>query len=188
MSNLIKSFRTFKYFSLALGLVLLTIGVFATNSVIKHQVAKKQKKAEDKIESLTQTTNASSYIGSVVPSSPNVAALEKFVNFPVSNFTGVPNIDVPIHTVTEGNLSLPISVNYNASGIKVEETASWVGLGWALNAGGAISRQVMGGPDEGRTKSGCSNYSGWYKDYGFSSIITKPYLLDCGVVYNSNTP
>ena len=127
MKNLLKPFRKIKFYGLAIILSVLTLGVFATNSVVKHRA--KKVKAAEKVEKLTQTTNASSYIGSVVPSSPNVAALEKFVNFPVSNFTGVPNIDIPIHTVTEGNLSLPISVNYNASGIKVEETASWVGLG-----------------------------------------------------------
>jgi hypothetical protein len=60
----------------------------------------------------------------------------------------VPDINIPIYTVEEGSLSLPISLNYHASGLKVAEMASWVGAGWSLNAGGIITRTVQGIPDE----------------------------------------
>jgi hypothetical protein len=43
---------------------------------------------------------------------------------------------------------LPISLSYHAGGVKVGEVASWVGLNWSLNAGGIITRSVMGIPDE----------------------------------------
>ena len=39
-------------------------------------------------------------------------------------------------------------MSYHGGGIKVEEVASWVGLGRALNAGGVITRTVRGQPDE----------------------------------------
>jgi hypothetical protein len=81
--------------------------------------------------------------------SPQVAALGKYGDVPVSLFSGLPNISVPIHTVVEGDLSLPISLSYHAGGIKVAEAASWVGLGWALNAGGMITRSIQHVPDEG---------------------------------------
>jgi RHS repeat-associated protein len=80
---------------------------------------------------------------------PNAAALGKFGDYSVGNFTGVPDISIPIYTVQEGPLSLPIGISYHASGIKVGEMASWVGTGWALNAGGIISRTVQGIKDEG---------------------------------------
>lgn len=79
---------------------------------------------------------------------PNAAALGKYGDIPVSYFTGVPNVSIPIYTVQDGALSLPISLSYHAAGVKVGELASWVGLNWSLNAGGMITRTVMGIPDE----------------------------------------
>jgi hypothetical protein len=74
----------------------------------------------------------------------------------------VPNISVPLYTVTEGDIQLPISLSYHAGGIRVDETSGPIGLGWSLNAGGMISRTVYGGPDEGMTHSNAvSPKSGW---------------------------
>jgi YD repeat-containing protein len=39
-------------------------------------------------------------------------------------------------------------MSYTTSGVKVDQVASWVGMGWNLNAGGTISRTVRGMPDE----------------------------------------
>jgi RHS repeat-associated protein len=79
---------------------------------------------------------------------PNAAALGKYGDYSVGNFTGVPDISIPIYTVQEGPLSLPVGISYHASGIKVAEMASWVGAGWSCNAGGIITRTVQGLYDE----------------------------------------
>ena len=94
----------------------------------------------------TQPINNS--FGDVTLPYPQVASLGKFGEVPVSYFTGVPSIGIHMYTVTQGTLSLPISVNYHPSGVRVAEVASWVGLGWSLNTGGMISRTVVGVPDE----------------------------------------
>lgn len=60
----------------------------------------------------------------VVPVSPNAAALGKYSDIPIDLSTGVPNISVPIYTVQEGPLSVPLSLSYHASGVKVNEVAS----------------------------------------------------------------
>ncbi len=87
-------------------------------------------------------------ITNAIPPSPDAAALGKYGSLPVGAFTGVPKIDIPIYTIKSGDLTLPVSISYHSGGNKVEEMASSVGLGWSLNAGGAIVRTVRGLPDE----------------------------------------
>ncbi|MEM9723390.1 MAG: hypothetical protein AAGA10_29240, partial [Bacteroidota bacterium] len=82
-----------------------------------------------------------------VPQTPEAAAFVKYGNIPVNMYTGTPNISVPLHTLQGRELSLPVSLDYDASGIKVDQIATWVGLGWNLNVGGAVTRQVQGLPD-----------------------------------------
>lgn len=113
------------------------------------------------------TTNT---IGKVSIASPNAASLGKYGDIPVSYNTGIPQISVPIYTVKSGNISLPISLSYHAGGLKVAEQASWVGAGWTLNAGGVITRTVVGAPDD-RGYSTTNVYDGHYSDYGYNSYL-----------------
>jgi YD repeat-containing protein len=80
----------------------------------------------------------------IIPASPDAQALGKFGEIPVSLYTGVPDISIPIHKITVGDFSLPITLSYHSSGIKVEEAASSIGLGWALVNGGVINQSVNG--------------------------------------------
>ncbi len=91
--------------------------------------------------------------------SPEAASLIKYADIPVSLYTGVPEISIPIEDIKVGNYSLPVSVSYHASGIKLDQEASQVGLGWCLNAGGMISRVINAGDDLGMyTKRGDKVY------------------------------
>ena len=93
----------------------------------------------------TQGQVASLRVG--IPS-PTAASLAKHGDIPVSLYTGTPNIDIPLYVVEGKTLRLPITLRYHASGVKVEEIAGWVGLGWSLDAGGVITRTVRGLPDD----------------------------------------
>ncbi|MBK5722836.1 hypothetical protein JGH11_18345 [Dysgonomonas sp. Marseille-P4677] len=79
--------------------------------------------------------------------SPDAAALGKYGTYPVSLNTGLVNIDIPIYTVSLPLITLPISISYHPSGIKVDDISSMVGLGWSLNVGGVITRSTKGSPD-----------------------------------------
>lgn len=89
-------------------------------------------------------------------------------DFNVSTYTGAAMVNIPIYTFSEGGINIPISLSCNTSGIRVDEKASLVGLGWTLNAGGMISRMVMGAPDEG-SYNGNTYIKGYYKDGGYYS-------------------
>lgn len=86
-------------------------------------------------------------IPQVIPSSPEAASLGKYGAFPVGYYTGVPSINISLYELKVGEITLPISLSYHASGIRVDDIASSVGLGWSLNAGGCISVETKGRPD-----------------------------------------
>ncbi|TAE51281.1 MAG: RHS repeat protein, partial [Bacteroidetes bacterium] len=92
------------------------------------------------------------YVKDIVMPAPNAASLGKYGDIPVSYYTGVPDISIPIYTVQEGPLSLPVGLSYHAGGVRLAENASWVGLGWSLNAGGMVSRVVQGLRDDDFTR------------------------------------
>lgn len=89
-------------------------------------------------------------MNSIVPGTPEASSIMRSIDFPISPFTGQPNISIPVCEVKGKSLSVPISLSYTAtSGIRINEMAGKTGLGWLLSAGGEITREVRGKPDEG---------------------------------------
>lgn len=67
----------------------------------------------------------------------------------VELYTGTLQVNIPICELAGKDLPIPVTLNYvSGRGIKVQQYASFVGLGWQLNAGGGISRVVRAFPDE----------------------------------------
>jgi hypothetical protein len=66
----------------------------------------------------------------------------------VDLYTGIGSVKIPFYEYTIDGLNLGVSLSYNAKGIKVDEISSSVGLGWNLNAGGYVTREVKGLEDE----------------------------------------
>jgi hypothetical protein len=65
--------------------------------------------------------------------------------------TGAPSINIPLIQYADeaSKLRLDISLSYTGgNGIKIDEKASEVGLGWTLNAGGMVQRIQAGEPDD----------------------------------------
>jgi hypothetical protein len=85
---------------------------------------------------------------SPVPVSPAAAAIAKYGEVPVGYYTGIPSVSIPVYTISTGKLQVPVSLNYHAGGIRVEEIPTPVGLGWSLAGGGVVTRQTRGIPDD----------------------------------------
>ncbi|NVK53261.1 MAG: hypothetical protein HWD85_10030, partial [Flavobacteriaceae bacterium] len=95
----------------------------------------------------------------LISPSPTAYNLGKYGDIPVNEATGMANISVPLYTYSTPNLSVPISLSYTTSGVKVGQVASWVGIGWNLNAGGVITRSIRGVADEDATYRTFPSYS-----------------------------
>ncbi len=63
---------------------------------------------------------------------PPSATAESVRNTSVHLYTGTPEIQIPIYTLQEGRLSLPIYGSYSTSAIKPQTLAGWLGLGFEL--------------------------------------------------------
>lgn len=81
------------------------------------------------------------------PVSPEAARLGTYGNVPVNLFTGRLNKSVELFNAKIGDYNLPLTLSYSYSGNRVEESPSIMGLGWQLNAGGVVTREVRGLPD-----------------------------------------
>src|ERR1700722_3835468 len=96
----------------------------------------------------SQSPETQAIILQLLPNSPDAASFAKYGTFPVNLFSGLPDISIPIYNIKVGELEVPISICYHASGIRVTDWGSWIGLGWNLNAGGMVTRKIMGKPDD----------------------------------------
>ncbi len=87
------------------------------------------------------------------PQTPSVQAAEmtKYGKQDVNLYTGELSLNIPIYTYRDDDFTIPVSLSYSYNGLKVNQQAGYVGLGWTLNFGGYITRQVRGIPDEERS-------------------------------------
>ena len=75
---------------------------------------------------------------------PEAAAFLKFGDINSTGFDGRADIRIPIMTVKDRDVEVPLELRYAGDGIRVAQEASWVGLGWDLCVGGSISLVVSG--------------------------------------------
>ncbi len=101
-------------------------------------------------QSVSETGEAKDPVG--VPSSPTTYNFAKFGNIPQSNSTGAFAYSIPIYQIQSDDISHAIELNYYSSGVKIDEIASNVGMGFVLKMGGVISRVMRGKPDEMATR------------------------------------
>lgn len=73
------------------------------------------------------------------------------IDIPINLRTGDPYIEIPLSSVTDKDLSVPLSLFYNKASVRVSETgkeAEDYGIGWRLLGQGEIVREVRDLPDD----------------------------------------
>jgi len=73
--------------------------------------------------------------------------------------TGRANMTIPITTLRSKDIQHPVGLSYSTGGFKVGTPIGKAGLGWSLFAGGMISRELRGLPDDFED----TNHKGWLK-------------------------
>ena len=130
-------------------LTLVTSPAFAheIDGVIADSIPDYEKRDSlDMVMALSEEGKAG-FVQRVIPPSPQAAAITRYAEYPVSHATGIPDISVPLYTIRLGAYELPVTISYHASGSRPDQMPTPVGLGWTLNAGGAITRTILGKPD-----------------------------------------
>ncbi|MBO4371182.1 MAG: hypothetical protein J5808_07500, partial [Paludibacteraceae bacterium] len=110
-----------------------------------------------------------------VPQSPNAASFGEYGKIGVNGYQGTANICIPLFDLELCGKKFPVTLSYNSSGIKVAQEASWIGLGWNLNIGGCITRQVMGGNDFYREYLKYPYIDQQVTDYSVQELVEKGY-------------
>jgi len=82
------------------------------------------------------------------PTTANAYSMAKVDKLPMDLFRGKANISIPLYTISTGGINIPIAISYNTGGIKLNEIASTVGLGWGLSIPNSISKAIMGKDDD----------------------------------------
>ncbi|KEO71619.1 RHS repeat domain-containing protein [Anditalea andensis] len=134
-----------------------------------HFVGKKRKSVSSLVFSLLFISTVTVYgqisqnkmiegFTSVLPVSPEAASLSRYTESPVDNYTGIPDISIPIFHINKGDINIDVKLKYHSGGNKVDEVASREGLGWTMEAGGIITRSARGLPDQSMFHVGLNQF------------------------------
>lgn len=72
------------------------------------------------------------------PVTPSAFGFLKYTEMPVSQFSGLADISIPLYSLEEDGVKVPIQLSYHSGGIRVSQESSWVGLGWDLQFGSIV--------------------------------------------------
>ena len=80
--------------------------------------------------------------------SPDAKSMIQYGQSEINPYLGTLGITIPLYTYQDEGFTIPISINYASNGYKPNIQTGILGLGWYLNVGGVITREVKGLLDE----------------------------------------
>ena len=98
--------------------------------------------------------------GMFAPQSPEAMAITRYGDHSPDLYHGGISLSIPVFNWSDNLFSVPISLEYSSTGYRPGAACGPEGLDWALNAGGVITREIRGIPDET-----------WSQSYSASSIF-----------------
>lgn len=101
--------------------------------------------------------------------SARVTDMFRYGEFHTSLFTGRMQVSIPIYTINDPDFKMNIALHYNAEGFKPRKHSGYVGYNWFLEAGGCITREVNGYPDE------IIGHTDRFKNYSSGVLVPQDY-------------
>lgn len=127
--------------------------------------------------------NPNKYTPNLTLPSPHAATLGDYGNTPINLSSGLPSPGISLFDLKEGDIGLGVSASYQYKGFKPFESPSLLGRGWALNAGGVITRIIRAKPDERRPISSPSGNYGYANSENRTDLAT--YINNDGTIAGS---
>ena len=99
------------------------------------------------IAGFAQDTDPFSYNAFSIPSA-NSAEMIRYGDLKPSLYTGAMEYSYHVYSYLDEDFTIPISLDYHFDGYRPSQHSGPYGMGWSLNCGGIITREVVGLPDE----------------------------------------
>lgn len=131
-----------------------------------------------------QSTEPFNFSADIAPSVESFK-MTQFGSVAPSLYTGAMTYSLPLYTYQDEDFTIPISLEYSYDGYKPSQHSGTVGLGWALNCGGVITREVRGYPDEKQDMD--EDICGYYytiKDHVLNPVPVQ-YVIANGKIHQS---
>lgn len=103
-----------------------------------------------RVFAFASTSDDKTFIPQVIPTSPQSQIFERYLNHGISGCTGLPEIEIPLYEIKMKDITIPITLSYDASGVKYMQYDGDIGAGWSIGAAGyRVTRNVKGADDLG---------------------------------------
>jgi hypothetical protein len=96
---------------------------------------------------LTGSVSVQSQNTKIIPPATNAMKMTEYYGQRPGMYAGTANVTIPLYSINFDGWELPLTLSCNAMGVRTNEEAGEAGLGWTLNATGAITRTIRGCDD-----------------------------------------
>ncbi|QEM09117.1 PKD domain-containing protein [Mucilaginibacter rubeus] len=88
----------------------------------------------------------------------------------VNTLNGSASAVIPLEVVKRGGVSIPVNLVYYGGGVKPKDVERNAGIGWSVETGGQVSRQLRGLPDDCKKDNSNATMTGWIYNTNQSKI------------------